>query len=94
MIACYYLSDPADIRVERLDVMSALYHRPSGQTHLVTDPVPQLLACLDAGPAPVEVVMDRLSERHELDSEEDVAAVVAARLEELATLGLIGKTGP
>lgn len=93
MSACYYLSDPADICIERLDVMTALYHRPSGQTHLVTDPVPQLLACLDSSPAAVEAIMSRLSETHELDSDEDAAAVVAARLEELASLGLIGKSG-
>lgn len=70
--------------------MTLLYHRRSGITHMVSEPVPQILDALVAiGPADAAAVAAHLGAHFDLAAEEGVEAVVAARLDELAGLGLI-----
>ena len=47
-----YVADP-DIAIEAvaLDGLVLLYHRPSGMTHIVAPPAPQILEALRLGPA-------------------------------------------
>lgn len=78
-----------DCRIRPLDALTLIYHRPSGQTHLVAPPVPEILAVMAGEVLDAAEVAARLADRFELDSGEDPAAIVAARLDELAELGLV-----
>lgn len=69
----------------RFDHFLIVYHRQSGQTHMLAEPVPEILEALAEGPADAETVADRLDRRFDgVDPE-----MVAERLGELAALGLI-----
>ncbi|CAN5268634.1 hypothetical protein BH10PSE13_BH10PSE13_22830 [soil metagenome] len=73
-----------------LGPMTLLYHRRSGITHMVSEPVPQILDALKMiGPADAGAVTRFLGASFDLTSEDEACAAVAARLEELAALGLI-----
>jgi PqqD family protein of HPr-rel-A system len=76
------------IVVEPLDMVTAVYDRVSGQTHVVMPPLPEILAVLAEGPAEDAVIVARLAERFDLGAG-DSAAIIAERLAELAALGLI-----
>lgn len=91
MTADRYAPEPESARLVRvLGPITLVYHRRSGITHLLTEPAPQILEALDAtGPADAEAIAGYLAERFDLASDDGVELVVAARLEELATLGLV-----
>ena len=87
---------PAALRRVRLGGLEAVYHVPSGITHLLAEPVPDLLDMLEAlGPdrfvTPAGLAA-RISERFDLVHDEPVEVpetVLAERLGELAALGII-----
>jgi PqqD family protein of HPr-rel-A system len=83
-----FRAEPADaLRIEPLDDFTLIFHRPSGLTHLVTAPVPEILAALGDGPLTRAALRERLSEAFDLvDGDE---AALAARLDELAAIGLV-----
>ncbi|HTG38002.1 HPr-rel-A system PqqD family peptide chaperone [Sphingomonas sp.] len=83
----YRAADPALLRVVPLDWLTAIYHRPSGQTHLVESPVPELLAALGGDTLSVEALLSRLVERYDLLDPHPIS--LAARLDELASVGLV-----
>ena len=73
-----------------LDDITLLYHRASGQTHMVISPVPEILEALDeAAPCTATEVHDRLTNRYELAEAADITALVDAHLAELTALGLV-----
>lgn len=72
-----------------LDSMTAVYQSSSGITHLVTEPVPAILQVLTGRYADSAQVARLLEQQFELESDGDVEAVVAARLDELWRLGLV-----
>lgn len=74
--------------VEPLDAMTLIYQRRSGITHIVAEPVPEILAAMGEDALTADAVAQRLASEFELDSA-DAAEIVAARLEELAMLGLV-----
>ncbi|MET0365953.1 MAG: HPr-rel-A system PqqD family peptide chaperone [Sphingobium sp.] len=88
-----YRAEPEQLRlVHALGPMTLIYHRRSGITHMMSEPVPQILDALDAlGPADAASVTRHLGARFDLETEEADAArtVIAARLDELALLGLV-----
>lgn len=68
-----------------------LFHRPSGQTHIVASPVPEILDALGEGAADAQAVMARLLRDHDLDDTPDARDVVHAHLDELDALGVIAR---
>ena len=72
-----------------LEGFAVVFHPPSGVTHLLGAPVPEILAVLtpDRGAATVAETVARLRAAFDLDG--DAAPVVAARLAELETAGLV-----
>ncbi|WP_313809363.1 HPr-rel-A system PqqD family peptide chaperone [Sphingobium sp.] len=73
-----------------LEDMVLLYHRPSGQTHMVISPVPEILATLRDGAAlTAGEVHAALAEQYDLGAPEEAAAGIAAHLDELTALGLV-----
>jgi PqqD family protein of HPr-rel-A system len=82
-----YIADPQElVRKIELDGLTALFHLPSGMTHIVAPPAPQILEALAGAPADAEELAARLSERFELDGGGEA---MAARLAELEAAGLV-----
>lgn len=83
-----YIAPSADeVRIVALDGLSVLYHAPSGMTHIVAAPAPEILEALQPGPADVAELMARLTARYEL--EDEATDIVALRLAELEQAGLV-----
>ena len=86
MGARYRAPTPGHVLTLPLDPLTALYHRASGQTHVVAPPVPEMLALLVDPLTPGELLA-ALGERYDLP-DGDLAALTA-RLDELAAIGLV-----
>lgn len=81
-----YIADPESaVRSVELDGLTALFHAPSGMTHIVAPPAPQILDALREGPADAAELLRRLRARFDFDGEE----AIHARLDELETAGLV-----
>lgn len=86
----YRALDPEEFAAPMVvEDFTLIYHRPSGQTHLLAEPAPEILWALRQGDADAAELLRRLARDHGLDSEGDAEAVIAARLAELSELGLI-----
>ena len=82
-----YAADPPAARLAvALDELVAIYHRPSGATHLLAPPAPELLNALAEGPADAAGLLARLSRAFDLPDADPHA--IAARMEELVLAGL------
>jgi PqqD family protein of HPr-rel-A system len=89
MAGIRYIADPEDeVSVVALDGLSVLYHAPSGMTHIVVAPAPEILAALRDGPADAPELLRRLSERYAFEGDEAEVAI-HARLGELEEAGLV-----
>ena len=84
----YIADDESRIRKVELDGLTALFHVPSGMTHLVAPPAPQILEALAGSPADLEELARRLSRNFDLDGAE---CALAARLDELEAAGLVSR---
>lgn len=77
----------------RLDAMDVLYHRLSGQTHILLEPAPQIFDCLLLGPASVQDVYERLSQHFVYETEDEdntpINSLLEQRLEEMVVLGFV-----
>jgi PqqD family protein of HPr-rel-A system len=82
-----YIADAEGlIRRVELDGLTALFHIPSGMTHIVAPPAPQILDALAGSPADAEELAERLSASFEIEGGEEA---MAARLAELEAAGLV-----
>ena len=89
MAGARYLADPEDvIEAVALDGLTLLFHEPSGMTHIVAAPAPEILGALREGPADAAELVRRLRARFDLDDEQAEAAI-HARLDELEAAGLV-----
>jgi len=85
-----YIADSEDaVRAFELDGLTALYHRPSGMTHILAPPAPQILEALADEPGDAEAILRRIGERFEVEAED---GAIAARLAELEAAGLVRRT--
>lgn len=83
-----YAADRAGaVRALPLDGLTAFYHRPSGQTHLVAPPAPEILDALAEGPADPDELLARIAARWEVGA--DAGAAIRVRLAELEQAGLV-----
>jgi PqqD family protein of HPr-rel-A system len=80
----YVAASPDGLRTVDLDGLTAVYHRPSGLTHIVTEPVPQILAALVEAKTVVELLA-------QLELTEADRAGLEARLAELLGIGLVAE---
>jgi PqqD family protein of HPr-rel-A system len=86
-----YTADPEEcVRSVELDGLSVLYHAPSGMTHIVAPPAPQILAALRLGPADAGEILARIRAWYEIENEE-AAGAIEARIEELEAAGLVSR---
>jgi len=71
------------------DDLFLLYHRPSGETHIMAPDLFAILTAIDGRPLDAAGVLSHLAEHYTIETEvEAPLAVVSARLVELAALGL------
>ena len=82
----YIADSPEMIRRVELDGLRALFHIPSGMTHILAPPAPQILEALAASPADAEELARRLSQSFEVEGGEEA---MSARLAELEAAGLV-----
>lgn len=75
-------ADPATLLRVSLDGMIAIYDRRSAQTHLVADPVPEILDLISDGVADATTIAARLGAA-------DAADLVTERIAELLAIGLV-----
>ena len=84
-----YIADPVEaVRAVPLDGLTALYHRPSGMTHILAPPAPQILDALAGQPGDAEAILARIGAHFELEAG-DKREALAARLAELEAAGLV-----
>jgi PqqD family protein of HPr-rel-A system len=79
-------ADPASLIAVPIDGLTALYHRPSGQTHLLAEPVPEILAALSGRALTLPDLRAALAAAHDLEGDDEA---LLARLEELVASGLV-----
>ena len=85
-----YRTDPeAELRSVELDGLAVLFHVPSGTTHIVAPPAPQILKVLRLGPADAAGILERMAS--EFDLEGDAPVAIHARLAELEAAGLVSR---
>lgn len=82
----YRAADPATLIADPLGTLTALFDRRSAQTHLVAEPVPQILAALSGEALDADALLAKLSQDHQVDGD---IATIDARLAELVAVGLI-----
>ena len=84
-----FAADPADaVRIVPLDGLVALFHLPSGTTHVVAPPAPQILEALHEGPGDARAILARIAARYEIE-EGEAGDAIEARLDELEAAGLV-----
>ena len=84
-----YKAEPAAmLLVQPLDAMTAVYHRRSGITHIVSEPVPEILQVMAGETLTCGEIVARLRAAFDFDGA-DAEKLVAARLDEMASLGLL-----
>src|SRR4051812_16247305 len=96
MAGAFYIADPeAAIHAVALDGLTLLFHAPSGMTHIVAAPAPEILGALREGPADAAELIRRLRARFDLDSGDAHGsapgageAAIHARLDERETTRL------
>jgi PqqD family protein of HPr-rel-A system len=82
-----YIADPPElIRRVELDGLTALFHRPSGMTHILAPPAPQILGALAGKAADLDELAGLLADRFEVLGG---AEALTARLAELEAAGLV-----
>ena len=84
----YIADDPANLRAVELDGLVALFHAPSGMTHVVAPPAPQILEALGEGPGDARAILERIRARYDVE-EDEAAGAIEARLAELESAGLV-----
>jgi PqqD family protein of HPr-rel-A system len=87
----YFRAEPGDaLLVQPLDDIVLLYHRPSGQTHMVASPVPEILAALRAlGDASASAIHDALARDFDLGPPDAAVPEIATHLAEMTALGVV-----
>lgn len=88
----YFREGPEFIVERDLDGLTLLYHRPSGLTHIVDSPLPEILAAMDMTPEDSVTLLKRLGARFDLRTEADALEELERHLDELAVLGLVRVT--
>ena len=74
-----------------LDRMTLLFHRPSGITHMLADPVPAILEVMTDVPLSVTEIAARLVAEFDIASDGNIENIIQARLAELLDLGLVAR---
>jgi PqqD family protein of HPr-rel-A system len=94
-----FTADPPDMmRTVELDGLTALFHVPSGTTHILAPPAPQILAALAGGPATAPTILARIRRSFEVEGPRgggerkgSALAALETRIAELEAAGLVSR---
>lgn len=86
-IVLYRMARAESLSIVHLDSFSAVYHRASGITHLITAPAPEILATLGEAGMTRAALLQRLARDYALGDAD--ADVLRERLDELVATGLV-----
>lgn len=89
----YFRDAPDEILVRSLEGLTLIYHRPSGVTHIVDSPVPEILAQLDGQSRSAPMILAQLVRDYELEDGEEALDPLVSHLEALCELGLVRAQG-
>ncbi len=84
----YSGDDPHELLLRPLDGLTLVYHRPSGATHIVDSPVPEILAILGPQPQSPADLLARLAGEYDLGDRDEALAGLEGHLGSLCALGL------
>jgi PqqD family protein of HPr-rel-A system len=87
MATLYRAASPDSLIVAPVDLLTAIYHRASGQTHLMASPAPEILEALAEAPLDAAALLAKL--RADYDLVDADPAALTARLDELVETGLV-----
>lgn len=87
MATLYRAASPDSLIVVPVDLLTAIYHRASGQTHLMASPAPEILEALADAPLDAAALLAKL--RGDYDLVDADPAALTARLDELVETGLV-----
>jgi PqqD family protein of HPr-rel-A system len=76
-------------RTHAIDGLTLAFHRPSGTTHFLASPMPEILAVLTEAPMDAAALCGKLCEQLELPYDEEALIVTEARLRDLVASGLV-----
>ncbi len=81
-----------DIIVEALDMITLVYQKRSGITHLIAEPMPQILEILADKSLTLTALCEDMAQQFDLDLQvPETKAAIAARIAELEVLGLVAR---
>ena len=83
---------PDQVRLEALGLITLCYHRASGQTHLLMEPSPEIIAQLWGRTLSLDEITAALAAEFDVTAEADFADTLSARLQELCAIGLVSLT--
>jgi len=72
-----------------IDGLLLVFHRPSGTTHFLERPAPEMLELISGRPMTAEALTDALCERFGFGADAEARTVIAVRLAELVAVGLV-----
>lgn len=88
-----FFAEPADQRiVQALDAMTLIYQKRSGITHIVAEPVPQILAVMGPDSCDAALILKRLQAVFDIATSDMAHSIVSERLAELESLGLVERS--
>jgi PqqD family protein of HPr-rel-A system len=87
MATLYRAASPDSLIVVPVDLLTAIYHRASGQTHLMASPAPEILEALAEAPLDAAALLAKLRADYDLVDADPEA--LTARLDELVETGLV-----
>jgi PqqD family protein of HPr-rel-A system len=87
--ALYRTDFPDHCRTHVMDGLTLVFHRPSGATHFLDSPAPEMLALLADAPMDAATLTSRLCAQLGMETDDEALAVVEARLAELVASGLV-----
>lgn len=85
----YRAAAVADLAWVELDELTVVFDRRSGQSHLLAQPLPEMLAAMGDGEWTCADVNARLADQFDLTGEGSLGERVAERLTELVAMGLV-----
>ncbi|HEY9552921.1 HPr-rel-A system PqqD family peptide chaperone [Allosphingosinicella sp.] len=84
-----FVADPPEwTRRVEMGGLTALFHIPSGMTHLLAAPAPQILDVIANNPGDAAEILSRMTVDFDVDGGEDA---ILARLAELEASGLVSR---
>lgn len=85
----WHAPDPGRLALHQLEPLTALFDTASGQTHIIAEPLPQILDALADGPCDSAGVAVRLAARFGTGTDAASVDRIGECLVELAAMGLV-----